>query len=306
MQINVNEKPIDFEMTEVLPLPRILGHIGDWAKEDDLYILDYNVVTTDGKNHSHSVLNEDAASSLSAQIQTGELDSIDSDSIESLNVTIGKKEDLLVEHILELESYIEKIGNFLAMAIASGNPVSDRDEEDVADGIFWIRESFSLLLKRYPMQTENLNLFFDIQPKDINSHKEALLDSLIRVRSFVQLWKKNVFLDAMNHEEMIEYRDHFLVQIETAIENLETIIQDLTAGKEASAFNGFESFMEWASFGLAVLDKLEFQPSLLAEIRGVLGEVEEALNRKDFVTLTDILDFDLREKLEELSAGRDA
>lgn len=296
MEIYVNEEPLEFELNEALPLESILNHVETWAEGQNCHVLNYNVIT-----HQNSETKIYSAEDAAA---TPEIMQIQSDAIQKLEFIVGKSGDLLSEHVIELEAYIEKAGNFLAQSIAANTAISEKEEGDLTEGFDWLRQSFEILTHRYPLKgIDPQALFPQTSTSGINSAKEAYLESLIQIRSCVQTWKKNVFLDVMEQQDLEAYRHLFTSQIEEAMENLENIIQEFTAGNEAGAFAGFESFFEWASFGLAVLGKLNYKPELLTQIHSIIGEIGESLERKDLVTLTDILDFDLKEKLVELSAA---
>lgn len=288
MQILVNGENLDFEMTQKTSLTDILKYISDWARQDATYILDYRI---DGKEKVSGA-------------------DYHSENMNTLEVSLGSAENLFLEHILELEEYLDKMGNHLAVMLQNQTSAgADVDlSSEVLDGLAWIHDSAETILNRFgqpPMAELEL---LQAAPHEIASELSGVLQVLIEIRQSLEAWKKNIIMKSLSGEEKTQYCKKFLGEIEGSLERLEGIVQNFTIGKEAEALGEFELYLIWLSEGLALLASREEESialpqearNKLDEIKGLLPEIHDALENADFVTLADILDYDLREMITGL------
>ena len=106
----------------------------------------------------------------------------------------------------------------------------------------------------------------------------------------------------LSEEEIKALKDKFKDQVPQLLKLVEDIATSLTVGKEAQAMTGIEQLVEYFSELLALLGRDQNQKEFSEKLVGLLSELTSALDSADLVTAADIIDYDLKDVLDELQA----
>ena len=109
MQIKINQEPVDFKLSENITLGEVLKCIQSWAEKKDLFILNYKLSPKD-----------EPASEAGENILSSEINLLD--------VEVGTQSDLYRDSLQELNSYIDRMGFFLASKVQEGKNLSESEE----------------------------------------------------------------------------------------------------------------------------------------------------------------------------------
>ncbi|MES0489692.1 MAG: hypothetical protein ABUK01_06865 [Leptospirales bacterium] len=283
MDILVNGQEIDFDLQENIALTKVLEHLQEWASKDSMFVLDYKV---NGENSG--LANQ---SLMSSQINT-------------LEIELGDQSQLVYSHLEELTKYVNKVGNFIAGSIQKKKPLDISAIAEIDEGLTWIIDSLQGLQRYFEgYNIQNELLVLEEKQGNIAQNLPEILEGLISIRNTVELWSKSYVISNLNEEEATEVMQGFVLEIAQQTDILEQIATDLTAGNEKKALALLETIMQWISDGILIMNKSGFQPDLLKKLNETMNEVAESLNDNDFVTLADIIDYDLKDILNELAAA---
>jgi len=280
MEILVNESPIEFSLEKEITLEAVIENIEQWALKENMYILDYKVETKGDSHHSN----------------------IMSDEIDKLSVSIGNYEDLLSEIIAELAVYVDRVGTHLASKYVSGGALGEKEIEDLNEGFKWIGSTLNRLTN-----LSGAAALLEALPEDLgllNSNGEKypqVLQFLGQLRNNVILWQKKLAIHTMGPEEMKKFIAMFITESLEKINLIDMISGNITAGKDSSAFPELQNLVEWLMNGIAVIEKYSPENPLVTNSITVLTEIDTAITEEDFVTLADIVDFDLRDLVDAIS-----
>lgn len=283
MEILVNGQEINFDLQENIALNKVLEHLQDWAAKDKMFVLDYSV---NGENSN--VTSDDL---MSSQIST-------------LEIELGDQSQLIHSHLEELSAYVNRAGNFIAETLTKNTTLNDNSIKELDEGLTWVIDSLEGLQKYFEgYNIQNELLVLEEKQQNITKNLPEILEGLIGIRNTVELWSKSYIISNLDEQEAKDMMQNFVQEIVQQTAILEQIATDLTAGNEKKALALLESMMQWISDGIMIMSKSEYQPGLLKKLNDTMGEVADSLNDNDFVTLADIIDYDLKELLNELAAA---
>ena len=281
MEILINEKPIDFELDKKLSLPELLDNIQEWASRENLFILDYKVngsVIEDDGNHYNS------------------------DNIQFLEINIGTKQMLIWESINELQNYLSRTSSYLLPRLQESVKVMEIDKSMVSKGINWVKNSIASLRNHFSLPGYSLHEI-DEEQLSISLEKENYVELLTTIKAILvklDLCKKQLFYNMLTSMEASDLKVIYIPELISVIARLDEIASDLTVGKDLKALNGLENIIEWLSIGLLVFEKSGTDIQVIESVKKTLNDLEQSLKNSDFVSLADIVDFDLRESLSAL------
>ncbi|MDH4199820.1 MAG: hypothetical protein OEV66_05490 [Spirochaetia bacterium] len=280
MDILVNDKSLDFQLNETLTLPELLDNIQNWASKDNMFILDYSV---------------------NGQKNINEINDYNSGNIERLDVSVGSRETLVWENIIELQAYTHKIVSYIITRIQGGASLTPQDQQEIKTGISWMSNSCDSLLAFFNNESDvtdftisGLNEILESGMYDVFMARFSILENQINI------WKKQLFYNLIDssdaNELLVKYKD----ELKIILPMLEASAANLTIGKDKEALNTLEGVLEWLSLGFIVFEKAGIDKSVLENIEKILQEFDDSLKKRDFVTMADIIDFDLKEALFQL------
>lgn len=281
MQILVNDKSLDFEMEKTLSLAEILENIQNWASRENMFILDYKV--------NGEVLEMDE-------------NQYNSENIDFLEVNIGSKQNLVWENINELQNYLSKIVSYLIPKLQESENIAMIDNPLLHDGMNWVIKSLSSLKKYFTTQESALQEINEEQLKTALEN-ENYVELLGIIKSYllqINICKKQLFYNMIDNMNATELKSIYLPELTSVIAKLEEVASDLTVGKDLKALNSLENIIEWLSIGLLVFEKSGSDIVIIEQIKKTLVDLDNSLKNSDFVSLADIIDFDLRDSLSAL------
>ncbi|GEM_PF-1500668 len=277
MQIFVNSQPLDYDLDKPATLNEIIENVQEWAQKSNMYILDYSVVSREN---------------VPAPLTSNEIDKID--------IAIGNSDDVIQKNIIALNEYIDKMGAFLA-----SNPflekLSGENYRIVKEGLDYIKEALSQLREKVQSDV-SLGKAIDVLEKEPNDLEIGeIIAALASARNHTMLWKKQYEYIRLTEDELEEKKSEFLDKIPEFISQLDTIAQDLTTGETSKAVTELEKWMVHISEGLNILTVTGFHLEKVGSMTRLLNNLTDALFDNDLVTAADIVDFDIREDLEQIA-----
>lgn len=277
----MNDKSLDFELEKTTSLPELLDNIQEWASKENLFILDYRVNGLDIKS---------------------DVDQYTSENIDRLEINIGSRQVLIWENINELQTYLIKTASYLLPRLQESEDVAVIDNAQLQEGMAWVIRSLEAL-KKYFSMAENSLIKYDedfINTAVKNENYVNLLNIIQSVLIQVNACKKQLFYSMLDSMEASELKNLYVQELESVINSLEAIASDLTVGKDVKALNSLENIIEWLPMGLLVFEKSGSDPKSIEQVKKTLSDLEKSLKNSDFVSLADIIDFDLRDSLTAL------
>ncbi len=277
MQIFVNSQPLDYELDKPVTLSEIIENVQEWAQKSNMFILDYSVVSREN---------------APAPLTSNEIDKID--------IAIGNSDDVIQKNIIALNEYIDKMGAFLA-----SNPflekLSGENYRLVKEGLDYIKEALSQLREKVQSDV-SLEKAIDVLEKEPNDLEIGeIIAALASARNHTMLWKKQYEYIRLTENELDEKKSEFLDKIPEFISQLDNIAQDLTTGETSKAVTELEKWMVHISEGLNILTVTGFHLEKVGSMMKLLNNLTDALFDNDLVTAADIVDFDIREELEQIA-----
>ena len=290
MKITVNKEPIAFKLEEDITISEILEHIQDWAGEQDLFILNYQISPTKNmKDLAEKNL-------LSSQIN-------------SLNVEVGTQNDLYRENLVELDCYLERMGYFIAAGLQKEKQLSKKEVAIVREGLSWVIESTEMLGKQTSFIPDKeleqiLGALQKFQKQEIDTSKSEttleLLSCLEKLKNYVSISSKISKFQGASKEELDDLIKKFKEESVKVLKSLTDIAADLTAGKEEKAIQKIEELVDFISDALSLLYQVNEHQKEKEKMVSSLNELTSALTKGDLVTSADIVDYDIRESLEKI------
>ena len=278
MEILVNETPLEFKLDQAIPLVEVIEHISEWAADSDNYILDYKVTP---------------------ELAPGE--TMLSSSIERLEIQVGDRSALIQHNLMEVSAYVEQVGAFVAERTQKEEAIEEIST--IADGMKWCIDSLGSIEKQLGI-VENEKLAeakATILETDLSTPL-LFIQALAILRNHILVWTKQHVLSQLSEEEIKALKDKFKDQVPQLLKLVEDIATSLTVGKEAQAMTGIEQLVEYFSELLALLGRDQNQKEFSEKLVGLLSELTSALDSADLVTAADIIDYDLKDVLDELQA----
>jgi len=281
MQILVNEKSLDFEMEKTLSLAEILENIQNWAARDNMFILDYKV---------------------NGETLENEINQYNSDNIDFLEINIGTKQTLVWENINELQTYLARIVSYLIPRLQESENIASIDNPLLQEGMNWVIKSLSSLKPYFGQEDSALQELNEDQLRAAMEN-ENYVELLGIIKSYlfqINTCKKQLFYTMIDNMNAVELKNIYLPELSSVIGKLEEVAADLTIGKDAKALHSLENIIEWLSIGLLVFEKSGSDMLIIEQIKKTLTDIDDSLKKSDFVSLADIIDFDLRDSLSAL------
>ncbi len=295
MNITVNQKPLDFELGADITLSEALGHIQDWAKKQNLFILDYKISPIDQKvklDHPKD------------RLKTNE--------IKNLDVEIGTQIELFCDTINELSQYIDRMGCFLARHIQEKKEIDKNDLDMLQKGLVWVVESVKSILVQLSIKHDksienHLKILEKFQSNkiDINNNEEymQLVEAIAKVKDQMDIWLKVWKFYGANENDLDDLLKDFKKEINKVLSDLEGIVTDLTMGSEAKGIHTIENLVDFLSDGLTILYLSNHFSKEREKLITVLNSLIASLDKNDLVSASDTIDYDLREVLEKISSN---
>ena len=285
MKIYINEEILNSKIEKEETIGEVYSEIKKWAESQGKFVLQCLVDGT--------------------EMQQDQLKNIQIDSAERLDFYVGENLDVLISGLIELDKYIDTVGNTLL----GRDSLTEKENRDLKDGVFWISEvmeSAKNLLKLdytkiIPLPGGNtLQEIINSITNDI-----AHLDSVTGVENYLEI-------DLHTIKEIIStYADNMEVLKKEFIR----INENFQSGKDAVAgellnhsigrlhvmLSSFVSLK--GRFPEYNLDAIEIEGETLGDtiekLNSLLSEVAKSLEINDIVMAGDLLEYELPDVLEK-------
>jgi hypothetical protein len=305
MKIYVNEEILDSRIEKEETLGDIYEEIKRWAESQGKFLLQCLV---DGK-----------------EMQKDELKSILIDSADRLDFYVGENLDVLIAGLIELDKYIDTVGNTLL----GRDSLTEKENRDLKDGVHWISEVLdsakSLLKLDYSRITpipggNNLqkiidNITNDFSKLDSISSVENYLENLRDLKLFTMTLINKTSILGVDLKTIKDIISTYADNMEVLKKEFIRINENFQSGKDAVAgellnhsigrlhimLSSFVSIK--GRFPEYNLDSIEIEGETLGDtidkLNTLLSEVVKSLEINDIVMAGDLLEYELPDILEK-------
>ncbi len=321
MKVQINGHPVDFELDEEITVAAVVDSITKWAGQRDLVLSGYSV---DGKEY----MPDDSPVEIIENVDT-------------LNCQLRSRADVVISALQEAGRYCDRISQF-AGRIAEGAGSGLETARDLASGIDWVsdvmRSTLNLLgidpemfrvkdvpVSRYLDELRGLrdSLAGVSSEDDFRTKLSRDIGLFSEIRDFLRHIlisgeMRSLILRSIDSPDVLmESMASISNSLEGELENIEQIAAALQAGKDAEAVEKLNGFIEFIFnftrsssqfvpvFGIQLSD-IEIDGVTLEDknrtIQDMLNSVIEAMENSDMISLADILEYEIREALSDLSA----
>ena len=285
MEILVNQTPLDFELQDTISLPQVINHIEDWACQNNYYVLDYTYTTT-------------------GTATTQNEKNIMSSDIAKLEIQVGDQGDLIEQNLIEVSTYIDKAGSFIADLVQNEKELPNGEIANIQEGFSWIQDVLQSVKKQIQIgASEEFNHALDnIASLELNAESMMLaLQVLAVLRNHVLIWLKQYNFSKLSQADYEKLKNELQADIPKLHDSIEQIATNLTVGKEAEALMQLEGIVPFLSDVLAAINVEGKNEDICTELISVLNNLTTALDSNDSVTAADLVDYDLRDLLDKIN-----
>ena len=305
MKIYLNEEILDSRIEKEETLADIYEEIKRWAESQGKFLLQCLV---DGK-----------------EMQKDELKSILIDSADRLDFYVGENLDVLIAGLIELDKYIDTVGNTLL----GRDSLTEKENRDLKDGVQWISEVLdsakSLLKLDYSRITpipggNNLlkiidNITNDFSKLDSISSVEDYLENLRDLKLFTMTLINKTSILGVDLKTIKDIISTYADNMEVLKKEFIRINENFQSGKDAVAgellnhsigrlhimLSSFVSIK--GRFPEYNLDSIEIEGETLGDtidkLNTLLSQVVKSLEINDIVMAGDLLEYELPDILEK-------
>ena len=305
MKIYLNEEILDSRIEKEETLADIYEEIKRWAESQGKFLLQCLV---DGK-----------------EMQKDELKSILIDSADRLDFYVGENLDVLIAGLIELDKYIDTVGNTLL----GRDSLTEKENRDLKDGVQWISEVLdsakSLLRLDYSRITpipggNNLlkiidNITNNFSKLDSISSVEEYLENLRDLKLFTMTLINKTSILGVDLKTIKDIISTYADNMEVLKKEFIKINENFQSGKDAVAgellnhsigrlhimLSSFVSIK--GRFPEYNLDSIEIEGETLGDtidkLNTLLSQVVKSLEINDIVMAGDLLEYELPDILEK-------
>lgn len=306
MNIFINEQKLETKLTGETNLAQVLDEIQSWIESNGKYIRHFTV--------------------NGLALNRSELESKEIEASDRLDLFVGEELDVIEDSLLEIDTYVDKIGSTLV----GRDSLTEKESSDLKEGIPWI---VSMIHSTKNLLNLNLSL---IRPMGKGKNVEEILDSLSAsvskldgtkaIESFLEdLRDLKLFLIdisarlgvmRMEEPELISVIRKFVDEKDKVIRDFIFVNESFQSGKDHLAtevlgdavgrLNGLiSSFVslqtrhteiDWKDLNL---EGKELN-ALVAALNETLTNIAIAMEKNDIVYAGDILEYELPTLLEDL------
>lgn len=319
MEVQINNCPVDFKLEGEKTISEVINTIVDWSKER-------NLIFTEAEINKKCYPIE-------------ELPDISLGDIEKINCFVLSKSDVVISSIEGGIEYCDKIQNFFIETITS-EKIEASEIENISDGIEWIVEvtgkisdllGFNISELKYKDNPVNfyVDKLLDFRKNIINKNPDykliehinkekdifSMISGILKMFLMTENMKALVIQSIDSPDMLIKSLMQIKEEIPEQIKNLEEIAVSYQTGKDDIASQKLEFFIDFIfNYGRTCyqvapvfeidLDKIIIDDISLAEknrkIQNLLDDIIEVMENNDIVSLSDILEYEMKSSLETL------
>ena len=321
VQVMINDFPVDFELQNDKKVSDIIQSISEWTRERDLVF--YEMYIDDGRYSLDMVPD------------------ISLSDVKTINCIVQSRADVVFSSVDEAARYCDRVSAFIKHVVETGE-CNRNDIEDLLTGISWLLEVLTkvctfLGLNHYGLKYKDHELSHHISAfETFRDSLNAVMDTA-HVLTVLQD-NRGIFLDVKYIFRMLLLSEEMRSLIVQSIDSPDVLISSLRqtkdelpdqlagiraaaiayqTGKDAEGSERLKSFIDFIyrytrtcyqavpmfRVDLAEIDvdgvSLELKNR---ELRNLLHEVTVIMENNDIISLSDVLEYEIRPNLENLGA----
>lgn len=315
MDLYINGKKIDFKLEKEQNIEQFITSLSSELDKNDMYIIS---IIIDGKEYYLS--------------QIEKIKELLLNNINKLEIKTLFKQELVSETSENIVKYLTSVVEF----IQTKNEFTDEDISKIQEGLNWCFDALSKIMSLYNAEPD----FFIVKGEKQLSIVIANLKDMVNNLYALQIdedFKKDflnellyftegivkiityVFI-SLNSIDKNEKLKHFViilednnVLLEKIIESFPRIAEKLQIGDEKVALNSFAAFINFIVYYINIIAQIinlynnkknnfDFNEinNTIEEFSKNFEKIKEALDEKDYVTLSDVLEYEISDLLKEL------
>ncbi len=304
MNIYINEEKIDTTLNGETQLSQVIDQMTQWIENNGKYLLHF---TVDGK-----------------EVSSSEIQDLEVSTTERLDFFIGEELDMIENSLVELDSYVDKVGNTLV----GRDSLTEQESNDLKEGMPWI-ESMIFATKNIlhlnlslirPMgngkNVEEIIVSLKEGSSQLDSMQsiEAFLENLRDLKLFLMDLSGRLALVRLSDVELKEIISGFLDRFESVKKDFMLVNENFQSGKDhlaneilTDAISDLNSVISaivtiQQRYANVVWSDISIDGKTFSEIslqlNQTLGSVAQAMEKNDIVLAGDILEYELPDLLE--------
>lgn len=315
MELFINGKKIDFKLEKEQNIEQFISSLSTELDKNDMYIIS---MVIDGKEYYLTQLKDIGSLSLN--------------DIKKFEIKTLFKQELVSETSENIVKYLTSVVEF----IQSKEEFTDQDILKIQEGLNWCFEALSKIMSLYNAEPDffiikgekqlsvviaNLkdmvNNLYALQI-DENFKKDFLNELLYFTEGIVKIITYVfISLNSINKDDKLK---HFVVilednniLLEKVIDSFPQVAEKLQIGDEKVALNSFATFVNFIVYYINIIAQIinlynnkenDFNFDEINNTIEVFSKnfekIKEALDDKDYVALSDVLEYEISEPLKEL------
>jgi hypothetical protein len=320
MEIQINNCPVDFELSNEKTIGEVINSIVDWTKHRNLIFTETSI-----NNSNYSI---------------DKLPNISLDEIETLNCFVQSKADVVISSLNAGIDYCAKFQQYFKKSIADGK-IDVNEIENASAGIDWITEVLGKIsellgvnLNEIKFKDNYIPFYIDIiidfknniknYKKNINKllkfiDKEmeifSIMSSILKMLLMSENMKSLVIQSIDSPDVLINALINIKKEIPVQIKNLEEIAVSYQTRKDDIGLEKLEFFINFifnysrTCFQVATVFGVDLEQVIIDgnslseknnEIQDHLDNIMEVMENNDIISLSDILEYEMKSSLENL------
>ncbi|MDY6933254.1 MAG: hypothetical protein SVZ03_03415 [Spirochaetota bacterium] len=319
MKVQINSFPVGFELENEKTIADVIGSMYKWTQERDLVFVEAQI---DDKNY---LINDIPELSL--------------DEVELINCQVQSKADIVISSLSECINYCNKALNFIVKT-KNSNQLDQSQIESMCDGIDWLIEVMNRIMQLLSLDINEIKYqdkrvidyvhsieIFKNNIVNSNNDFEIIeyfseggdifnsISNIFKMLYFSENLKSLVIKSIESPDVLINSLMGIRNDVSDQLTNLEEIAHSFQAGKDNLGSEKLQVFIDFIYryiktchqispvFGID-LKSLEVDNISLdeknANINNLLNDIIEALENNDIISLSDILEYEMKPSLEDL------
>ncbi|MFN3411057.1 MAG: hypothetical protein ACK4YF_02725 [Exilispira sp.] len=313
MELFINGEKISYTLQNEKTFNEILEFILSFLDKNDLYI---DKISINSKEYNFDEIEQFKKSAI--------------DEIDKVEIKASFKQELVSETVENIISYLTNVVSY----IKDNENLTDDNLIKIKEGLNWcinvvdkILIIYSVSLDYFLTKSEKQFSFVCQQLKEISENLHLLninkefkqqfletivdfMDGLIKIVTYVFLRLKNLSADSKKEHFITLFNDNIKL-ISRLKELFPKIANDFSNGKEKTAMELFGSIINFLAFyfEILILSTENFATSsfnfseihkLIKIFSEIFGNIKNSIAEKDYINLSDILEYEITEPLNQL------
>jgi hypothetical protein len=321
MEIQINNCPVDFEFKKEYTINDVINFISDWSSKKNLIFTEVAI-----NNSTYSVDN---------------LPNVSISTVKTLNCFVQSKADLIITSLDAGVDYCSKVQKFLKESIASGK-VSLDEIKNISAGIDWVVEVITKIsdllnvdVNEIKYKDNSVAYYFErliVFKKDIQSNVNPdwlieyisknneifpIVSGILKMLLMSENMKSLVIQSIDSPDILLKSILNIKNEIPVQIKNLEEIAVSYQTRKDDLASEKLKLFIDFifnysrTCYQIAPVFEIDLESLKVndiplsgknSEIQTLLYNIIDAMENNDIISLSDILEYEMKSSLENLGA----